>query len=64
MAQKPCLLFAALILVGCGSTEISRAPVNVTVGQQLIELKKAYDNGALSKKEYDDQREKLIDAVK
>jgi hypothetical protein len=32
----------------------------VTIGQQLIDLKKARDNGALSASEYDAQRRKLI----
>jgi hypothetical protein len=52
------------LLTACSSNEILRAPVNVSVGQQLIDLKKAHDSGALSKREYDDQREKLIDSVK
>ncbi len=51
-------------LMGCSSNEVLRAPVNVSIGQQLIDLKKAYDSGALTKKEYDDQREKLIDSVR
>lgn len=54
----------ALLLAGCGSNEFHRAPVNVSIGQQLIDLKKAHDGGALSKKEYDDQRAKLIDSVR
>lgn len=52
------------MLMGCSSHEVLRAPVNVSIGQQLIDLKKAYDSGALTKKEYDDQREKLIDSVR
>jgi hypothetical protein len=37
--------------------------LDVTVGQQLIDLKNARDNGALSASEYDSQRRKLINNV-
>jgi len=54
----------ALALTGCSSTDVVRAPLDVTIGQQLIDLKQAYTNGALSKSEYDDQRRRLINSVK
>jgi uncharacterized lipoprotein YmbA len=47
------------LLAGCSSTEVVRQ-LDVTIGQQLIDLKKARDNGALSASEYDAQRRKLI----
>ena len=50
--------FVAL-LSGCSSTEVVRQ-LDLSVGQQLIDLKKARDNGALSASEYEDQRRKLI----
>ncbi|OYU45669.1 MAG: hypothetical protein CFE44_06275 [Burkholderiales bacterium PBB4] len=50
------------LLAGCSSTEVVRQ-LDVTVGQQLIDLKKARDNGALSASEYDSQRRKLINNV-
>ena len=58
------LLYVASIalLAGCSSTEVIRT-LDVTVGQQLIDLKKARDNGALSASEYDSQRRKLINNV-
>jgi hypothetical protein len=34
------------------------------VGQQLIDLKKARDAGALTADEYDRQRKRLIDSVR
>jgi hypothetical protein len=37
--------------------------VNVSIGQQLIDLKKARDSGALSQGEYEQQVRKLIDNV-
>jgi hypothetical protein len=36
----------------------------VSVGQQLIDLKKARASGALSASEYQRQRESLIDSVR
>jgi uncharacterized lipoprotein YmbA len=50
------------LLAGCSSTEVIRT-LDVTVGQQLIDLKNARDNGALSASEYDAQRRKLINNV-
>ena len=57
-------IFAAILLYGCGSPPPPRPRVEVTMGQQLIELKEAHDAGALSDKEYDRQRKKLIDSFK
>jgi hypothetical protein len=46
--------------VGASSTEqVEKA----TVGQQLIDLKKARDSGALSETEYSKKRKELIDAA-
>ncbi len=50
-------------LAGCSSTDVVRAPLDVSIGQQLIDLKKARDNGVLSASEYDSQRRRLIDSV-
>lgn len=58
------VLFAALTLSACGSTEVMPSTVSVSVGQQLIDLKKAKDSGALTEKEYLRQREQLIDSVR
>jgi hypothetical protein len=51
-------------MCGCSSTEVVQAPLEVTIGQQLIDLKKARDNGVLSASEYDNQRRRLIENVK
>ena len=53
-----------VVLCGCSSTEVVQAPLQVTIGQQLIDLKKARDNGVLNANEYDTQRRRLIDNVK
>ncbi len=58
------LLCAALLaaLGACSSSEVVRQ-VDITIGQQLIDLKQARDKGALSASEYDAQRRKLINSV-
>ena len=51
-------------LSGCSSNEVIRGPLDITLGQQLIDLKEAHNKGALSTTEYDDQRRRLIDNAK
>jgi hypothetical protein len=45
------LLTAMLVLglAGCGSNEPRKEITTVSVGQQLIDLQKAFDSGAISK---------------
>ena len=53
----------AVVLAGCGGNEVVRPTVSVSVGQQLIDLKKARDSGALSQREYESQKAQLIKNV-
>ena len=49
---------------GGGTTVKSTTPVNVStipVGQQLIELQKAYESGAISESEYKKLKQDAID---
>ncbi len=58
-------MLAALMLAGCGgTTEVVQPVVNVSVGQQLIDLKKARDAGALTDAEFQRQKEQLIDSLR
>ena len=60
-----CVLTSVAIgLAGCSTTEVVPPTMNVSVGQQLIDLKHAHDNGALSDDEYQRQRKQLIDSVR
>jgi hypothetical protein len=57
------VLFTASLLLtlsGCVAAIGNRPPPMATVGQQLIDLKKARDEGALSETEYVAQRAKLL----
>jgi len=58
-------LIALCVLAACSSakTEVMPPVVNVSIGQQLIDLKNARDRGALTQKEYEQQVRKLIDSV-
>jgi hypothetical protein len=58
-------IIALCVLAACSSanTEVMPPVVNVSIGQQLIDLKKAKDGGALTQKEYEQQARKLIDSV-
>ena len=57
---------AMVVLSACSSskTEVLPPTVNVSIGQQLIDLKKAKDAGALSDKEYQAQVKRVIDSVR
>jgi len=59
-------LVAALLLSACSSatTDVLQPTVSVSIGQQLIDLKRAKDAGALSEKEYQAQVKRLIDSVR
>ena len=58
-------IIALCTLAACSSatTDVMPPTVNVSIGQQLIDLKKARDSGALSQTEYEQQARKLIDSV-
>jgi hypothetical protein len=55
---------APLTVAGClsfgGGTETSTTVNPPTTGQQLLDLKKAYDAGVISKEEYEAVRESIL----
>ena len=52
-----------VVLAGCGGggAKVHSEVTTVTIGQQLIDLKKALDTGAMTKDEYDRQRTKVLE---
>jgi hypothetical protein len=58
-------VIALCAIAACSSakTEVMPPTVNVSIGQQLIDLKQARDRGVLSQTEYEQQVRKLVDSV-
>ncbi len=50
----------ALTLTGCGSAPKPATVINVTTGQQLMDLKAALDEGVISQDEYDRKRKEIL----
>lgn len=49
-----------LLTAGCAVGVGNHSPPNPTVGQQLIDLQRAHQSGALSESEYETQRARLL----
>jgi hypothetical protein len=64
MKKTITILLACCALAACSSTEVVAPTMNVSVGQQLIDLKKARDAGAISQAEWDQQKQRIINSVK
>ena len=57
------VLSATAMLTACGGGDsaVKSEISTTTTGQQLIDLKKALDAGAINQSEYDKQRKKILD---
>lgn len=55
-------LLAALGISACGGggAEVKSEITTTTKGQQLLDLKKAYDSGAMTKEEYERERQRVL----
>lgn len=56
-----CLLVLAFALAGCGGTTRIETTNSVTLGQELIDLDKAYKDGVISEKEYKNAKESILE---
>jgi uncharacterized membrane protein len=53
---------AALSISACsGDTDVRTHTNATTVGQELLDLKKAYDTGVITEDEYEHKREEILD---
>jgi uncharacterized membrane protein len=53
---------AMVSVAGCGSSTDVRTHTNATTtGQELLDLKKAYDGGVITKEEYERKREEILE---
>lgn len=59
----PVLALAALSVAACGGggADAKVESTTTTVGQELIDLKRALDEGVINKSEYEDQKERILD---
>jgi len=57
------LVLLAVILGGCcggGRTEVPHVTKTTTLGQELTDLKKAYDSGAINEDQYEKMKQEII----
>lgn len=54
------LALASLLAACGGGAEVHHQVSTSTTGQQLLDLQKAYDAGAINKEEYERERKKLL----
>lgn len=56
------MVVVGVSLIGCGGggAKVQTEMVSISTGQQLIDLKKALDAGAMTQTEYDHEREKIL----
>lgn len=55
------LLLAILSVAGCGGADVRTETTTTTTGQELMDLKKAYDAGVITELEYERKREEILD---
>jgi len=55
------LFLAMLLTAGCGGGDSSVQASTTTMGQELTDLKKAYDDGIISEKEYERSKEQILE---
>ena len=55
------LLLFSVTACGGGGADVKSEISTTTVGQQLIDLKKALDSGALTQQEYEKERKKILE---
>jgi hypothetical protein len=57
------VLSSALMLAGCGGGGADSTVNNTTIskGQALLDLQKAYQAGAMTEREYEKERQRILD---
>ena len=55
------ILLFGVAACGGGGTQVKSEVSTTTVGQQLMDLKKALDAGAMTQQEYEQQRKKILE---
>jgi len=55
------IILLTLSVSACFNSERSETSINTTFGQELIDLKKAHDSGAINQGQYDKMLSRLAD---
>jgi hypothetical protein len=55
------LFLLGVAACGGGGADVKSEVTTTTVGQQLMDLKKALDSGAMTKDEYEKERKKILE---
>jgi hypothetical protein len=57
------VIVAGVMMAGCGGggADVHSTVNSVSTGQQLMDLKRALDAGAMTKSEYEQEREKILE---
>ena len=61
------LILSVVFMTSCANIELFNKDsqvINITKGQELIDLKKALDSGAITQEEYDELKSKIVDVDK
>jgi uncharacterized membrane protein len=63
------MMLAGALMGGCccpggGDSKTETHITTTTTGQQLIDLQKAYESGAITEKEYNRQKQEILDKSK
>ena len=60
MMGLPALVLVALLTAGCGGGDSTIEASTTTMGQELSDLKKAYDEGIISEQEYEKSKQNIL----
>jgi len=58
------LLFISIFTAGCGGGDTTVQASNTTMGQELSDLDKAFKQGIISKNEYENAKEDILQRYK
>lgn len=54
------VLMVGISFIGCGGGKTSVKQSSTTIGQELIDLEKAYNDKIITKKQYEEQKKKIL----
>lgn len=60
IAKATSVILLSIALAGCGGGSADVTNTTVSEGQELIDLKRAYDLGVITEEEYEDERREIM----